>query len=181
MLCNRKVNKLKSYWFLCADDWLSDQYRWINQGVHSLPKKEPLLKKSYFQLCTPDGPSKEFTRHAYQLLSANSSDLTSMITDEEVVAIVNAVAQVIPQVPQLRCWNHTFRAVMVWLRKHGAPCQDISVYLSDISDLFHLPTEEEYTSKLTSMKQRWSPQFSEYYTNHIHPDIQSIAQWAIEP
>ena len=31
------------------------------------------------------------------------------------------------------------------------------------------------------MKQRWSAPFSDYYTNHIHPDIQSIARWAIEP
>lgn len=102
-----------------------------------------------------------------------------MVTDE--VAIVNAVAHVIPQVPQLRCWNHIFCAVMAWLRKHGAPCEDILVYLGDIRDLFHLPTEEEYNSKLASMKQRWSAPFSDYYTNHIHPDIQSIARWAIEP
>ena len=23
---------------LCLDDWRSDQYRWVNQGVHLLPK-----------------------------------------------------------------------------------------------------------------------------------------------
>ena len=62
-----------------------------------------------------------------------------------------------------------------------APCQDISVYLSDIRDLFHLPTEEEYDSKLASMKQRWSAPFSDYYINHIDPDIQSIERLAIEP
>ena len=132
---------------------------------------------------------RKFEEHFKELFSACTKlvcplnhTTCHMVTDEEVVAIVNAVAQVIPQVPQLRCWNqHTFRAVMVWLSKHGAPCQDISVYLSDIRDLFHLPTEEKCTSKLTSMKPRWSPRFSEYYTNHVHPDIQSIARWAIEP
>ena len=62
----------------------------------------------------------------------------------------------------------------------ATPCQDISVYLSDIRDLFHLPTEEEYTSKLASMKQKWSAPFSDYYTNQIHPDVHSIARWAIE-
>jgi len=49
-----------------------------------------------------------------------------MVTDEE-QAIVNAIAQVLPQTPQLRCWNHIFHVVMAWLPKHGAPCQDISV------------------------------------------------------
>ena len=59
-----------------TDDWSSDQYRWVNQGVRSLPKKNPLVRKSYFQVHTPDGPSKEFTRHAYQLLPPNSSSIT---------------------------------------------------------------------------------------------------------
>ena len=56
-----------------ADDWRCDQYRWINQGVCSLPKKSPVLKKSYFQLSTPEGPSKEFTRHSYQLIFCNTN------------------------------------------------------------------------------------------------------------
>jgi len=61
---------------LSTDDWRSDQYRWISQGVRGLPKKDPLLRKSYFQLHTPEGPSKEFTRNAYQLLHPGSSELT---------------------------------------------------------------------------------------------------------
>ena len=48
----------------------------LSKVFGSIPKKEPLQKKSYFQLHTPDGPSKEFIRHAYQLLSTNSSGLT---------------------------------------------------------------------------------------------------------
>ena len=57
--------------------WLAQWSVQVDQPGSSLTsKKEPLLKKSYFQLRTLDGPSKEFTRRAYQLLSANSSDLT---------------------------------------------------------------------------------------------------------
>ena len=32
---------------LCLDDWRSDQYRWVNQGVHLLPKKNPVIRKTY--------------------------------------------------------------------------------------------------------------------------------------
>ena len=160
---------------------LGDFYVSVLCFRHTLFKEAPVIPAAFLV------HERKFEEHHKELFSVCTKIVRSlnhttcpMVIDEE-VAIVNAVAQVIPQVPQLRCWNHIFRAVMAWLRKHGAPCQDTSVYLSDIRDLFHLPTEEEYTSKLASMKQRWSAPFSDYYTNHIHPDIQSIARWAIEP
>ena len=68
------------------DDWRSDQYRWINQGVRSLPKKDPTMRKSYFQLHTPDGPSKEFTRHAYELIPYNGTTLIHYVENEKAVA-----------------------------------------------------------------------------------------------
>ena len=55
---------MKSVDFL--DDWRSDQCRWINGGVAKLPRGAP--KCSYFDVDLPTGPSKEFRRHAYQLL-----------------------------------------------------------------------------------------------------------------
>ena len=68
-----------------------------------------------------------------------------------------------------------------WLQSHGAPAQDVSVYLTDMRGLFHLPTEKEYSENLDEMAQKWSAPFSDYYKNNIHPDITSIARWAIEP
>ena len=160
---------------------LGDFYVSILCFRHTLFKEAPVILAAFLV------HERKFEEHHKELFCVCTKLVRSlnhttcpMVTDEE-VAIVNAVAQVIPQVPQLRCWNHIFHAVMAWLCKHGAPCQDISVYLSDIRDLLHLPTEEEYDSKLASLKQRWSAPFSDYYTNHIHPDIQSIARWAIEP
>ena len=124
---------------------LGDFYVSILCFRHALFKEAPVIPAAFLVY------ERKFEEHHKELLicvctklvrSLNHTTCT-MVTDEE-VAIVNAVAQVIPQVPQLQCWSHIFRAVMAWLRKHGAPCQDISVYLSDIRDLFHLPTEEEY-------------------------------------
>jgi len=54
------------------------------------------------------------------------------------------------------------------------------VYLSDVRALFHLPTKE-YTLKLKQMAQKWSAPFFDYYHTNRHPDIESIARWAIEP
>ena len=151
---------------------LGDFYVSILCFRHTLFKEAPVILAAFLV------HERKFEEHHKELFCVCTKLVRSlnhttcpMVTDEE-VAIVNAVVQVIPQVPQLRCWNHIFRAVMAWLRKHGAPCQDISVYLSDIRDLFHLPTEDEYDNKLASLKQRWSAPFSDYYTNHIHPDNQ---------
>ena len=60
------------------------------------------------------------------------------------------------------------------LRSHGAPAQDVAVYLSDLRDLFHLSLEEEYCLKLDQMASRCSAPFYEYYSHNIHPDIQQL-------
>ena len=62
-----------------------------------------------------------------------------------------------------------------------APSLDVSVYLFDLRDLFHLCSREEYDYELTKMCEKWSAVFLEYYNNNISPDIESIARWAIEP
>lgn len=123
--------------------------------------------KIFFTICSSLVPSLSHT--AYPI-----------VTDEE-KAIVNAISEILPNVAQLRCWNHIFRDVTRWLRSHGAPSQDVSVYLSDLRMLFHLPTENEYSSTLASMKKKWSAPFFDYYSNSINPDIHGIARWAIEP
>ena len=102
------------------------------------------------------------------------------MTDEE-RGIVNAVAKHLMSSPNLRCWNYIFRDAMRWLRAHGAPSLDVSVYMSDLRDLFHLSTREEYDDELAKMSKKWSAVFLQYYNANISPDIESIARWAIKP
>ena len=69
--------------FLNTDDWKCDQYRWINQGVTSLPRKSPKLKKTYFSIDTPCGPSLKFQKHSYPLIESQSNAiLVHYIGDE---------------------------------------------------------------------------------------------------
>ena len=63
-------------------DWRCDQYRWDNQGVARLPRKNPKVRKLYFNADTPTGSTKEFQRHAYQLLDDKSLTLVHYIGDE---------------------------------------------------------------------------------------------------
>ena len=64
------------------DDWRCDNYRWCNSGVTRLPRKDPVLKEHYFYIDLPEGPSKRFQRHAYQLLCNDYVTVLHYIGDE---------------------------------------------------------------------------------------------------
>ena len=53
-------------------------------------------------------------------------------------------------------------------------------YRSDLKELLHLPTKEEYVKKLDKMSEKWSAPFFDYFNHNIDPDIESLARWAIE-
>jgi len=67
---------------ITLDDWRCDQYRWVNQGVTKLPRKDPKIRKLYFDSDTPNDPSKDFQRHAYQLLSEKTLTVIHYQGDE---------------------------------------------------------------------------------------------------
>lgn len=69
-----------------------------------------------------------------------------IVTDEE-QAFVSTLKKYLVN-SHLWCCNHIFRDIRRWPQTHGAPTLDISMYLSDIKDLFHLPTQEEYNDTL---------------------------------
>ena len=97
-----------------------------------------------------------------------------IVTDEE-KGIINAIAKALPNVPQLRCWNQTFRSIKSWLRVHEAPSADVSVYLGNVRMLFHASTREDHAKKLDETKAKWSSPFYDYYLKNVEPDIESIA------
>ena len=68
---------------LFKDDWKSDQYRWINNKVARLPKKEPFVKKTYFVSDSPTGPCNEFKKHAYELIQSNNYVLIHYLGNEK--------------------------------------------------------------------------------------------------
>ena len=147
---------------------------------HTLFKEAPvvpacfLLHERKFEAC-----HEELFSICSKLVPSLSKCTKPIVTDEE-QAFANTIKRHV-SLTHLRCWNHVFRASMRWLRSHGAPAQDVAVYLSDLRDLFHLPSEEEYTCSLERMARKWSAPFYDYYSHSLHPDIHAIARWAIEP
>lgn len=97
-----------------------------------------------------------------------------MVTDKE-KSISNAIKKEMPTVTLLYCWNHIFRDIRTWCRKHGAPSADISVYVDDAQNLFHSQNEEEYEEKLAERRKVWDAAFEVYYIDEIHPDV-----WVLE-
>ncbi|SMN01977.1 hypothetical protein SPONN_284 [uncultured Candidatus Thioglobus sp.] len=71
--------------FSSTEDWRCDQYRWVNQGVTKLPRRDPVMRKFYFSLDTPDGVSKDFQRYSYQQVNDKSVTLIHYLGDDKVV------------------------------------------------------------------------------------------------
>lgn len=53
-------------------------------SVTKLPRKDPVLRKMYFSLDGPEGPSKDFQRYAYQLIHSKLVTLIHYLGDENV-------------------------------------------------------------------------------------------------
>ena len=102
-----------------------------------------------------------------------------IVTDDE-KGIVESIKKVFPNLMWLRCWNHLFQDVRRWLRNHGAPSQDVEVYVGNLRKLFHKPSESEYQVELDEVSKKWSAPFGEYYKKNIHPQIMFIGRWALE-
>ena len=160
---------------------LGDFYVSVLSFRHTLFKEAPVIPAAFmlherkfqsthnelFTVVTKSIPALEKTTHP-------------IVLDEE-KGIVNAVTASLPSAPRLRCWNHLLRDVLRWLCSHGAKSDDLLIYLLDLRELFHQPTQPEYRAFLKDATEKWSTPFREYYTNEIAPDIRSIARWAIEP
>ena len=103
-----------------------------------------------------------------------------LVTDKE-KAIVNAIRSELPTVTVLHCWNHIFRDIRMWCRRHGAPAEDITVYSDSVFQLFHSPNTEEYERRLEEQQDIWDAAFEAYYMAEIHPDVpRSIGRWVLE-
>ena len=103
-----------------------------------------------------------------------------IVTDRE-RAITSAINCVLPEIPNLSCWNHIFQDVRRWLTARGAPQSECTLYIGHLRQLFSQPSLEEYEATLQQLRGVWDGVFNEYYTKHIHPDVdQRVGRWQLE-
>ena len=103
-------------------------------------------------------------------------------------AITSAINSVLPEIPNLSCWNHIFQDVRRWLTARGAPQSECTLYIGHLWQLFSQPSLEEYKATLQQLRGVWcvvcgvwDGVFNEYYTRHIHPDVdQHVERWQLE-
>ena len=53
-------------------------------NIKMLPQKNHCVRKSYFSIDTPNGPSKDFGKHAYHLISSKTFTLIHYLGNEKV-------------------------------------------------------------------------------------------------
>ena len=88
-----------------------------------------------------------------------------IVLDEK--GIVNAVIANLSSAPQSQCWNHLLCDISRWLHSHGAKSDDLLIYLSDMRELFHQPTQPQYKQFFKDATEKWSTPFWKYYTDEI--------------
>ena len=123
---------------------------------------------------------QEFFKHAGNLIPSIKSSQSCIVTDRE-DAIIKAARLELPTLHHLQCWNHLYRDIRFWLRKHGALSTDIAVYLDDVSHLFQSCSEEEYNQHFSELSKSWDPLFEQYFKREIHPFVPDhIGRWKLE-
>ena len=93
-----------------------------------------------------------------------------IVTDDE-QGVCNTIDNILTGVIHFKCWNHIINSVKLWLRRHGAKSAEIPVYVSNLRELFHQQTYQDYLIKLESLKVNWSLAFLEYYNRNIHSEV----------
>ena len=93
-----------------------------------------------------------------------------IVTDDE-QGVCNAIDKTLVGVTHVKCWNHILNSAKLWLRRHGAKSAEIPVYISNLRELFHQQSYQDYLTKLDAIKVNWSLAFLEYFEKNIHFEV----------
>ena len=123
---------------------------------------------------------QNFFRTLKAMVPSLNRSQSPIVTDQE-KAIINAIAAEVPQMPHVYCWNHVLQDMCRWLREHGAPSEDVTVYMEHVRQLLHQPSKEAYHTLLRKHQMSWDETFNAYYTNSIHKVIaERLGRWQLE-
>ena len=100
---------------------------------------------------------------------SNGKNTTPLVTDDE--KGFEAIDNILPKVHRFLCWNHVINSAKMWLRQHGASSAEVPVYVSDIRDLLHQPSVEDYQCQLDQLKKKWSQPFFSHYMNELNEKV----------
>ena len=93
------------------------------------------------------------------------------VTDGE-RGIVNLV-QSLPQLVDVRCWNHVFNDVKGFLTKNGRRKEEAKVYKDDNKTILKTKDEQDSTTTFIHVSRKWSELFTDYYL------LPKLALWAL--
>jgi len=69
-----------------------------------------------------------------------------------------------------------------WLRSHGVTTStETSYYMDAVRSLFQSASLDDYTALLLQMTTKWSQPFVQYFVDNIHPVIEQLGSWQLQP
>ena len=110
----------------------------------------------------------------------SKESVINIVTDRE-KGIVNAIKNVLPNAKILFCWNHIKRDFKFWLRTRGAAHDEIGVYCTDLDNLLHADSQEDFEMFYQELSGKWSEAAVSYFESYLKADIENhTGKWVIE-
>ncbi len=106
------------------------------------------------------------------------SQKTFWVTDKE-QAIRNAIKKEIKPKYLLRCWNHLASNITDFVKNHKGKFLDQQFYYRQVTEILRSDTRIEADAKAEQLICHWDIVFTEYYNQHILPDLDNLGKWTL--
>ena len=160
---------------------LGDLFVSVLSFQHILFEKGPVIQVAFMM---HDKRDAKFHERFFDILKdhvPNFSKTSFPIICDREPGIKSAISNILPNIPIVHCWNHIKNDVKVWLTKHKATQDDLSVFMRDVRNILECESEMFCVEKIHVLEQKWSEEFRIYFHRHIkRAIIEHSGRWILE-
>jgi len=103
---------------------------------------------------------------------------TLWVTDKE-QAIRNAITKETKPKYLLRYWNYLASNIKDFVKNHKGKILDQQFYYRQVTKILHCNTRNEADAKAVECICVWDSVFTDYYNQHILPDLDKLGKWTL--
>ena len=100
------------------------------------------------------------------------------VTDGE-TGIINAMS-VVPNLVDIRCWNHILQDCGRWLTDKGCLKKEINCYKDHLRCIFGKESRDKSLEAINQLQEAWLDDFKKYFNDRISPSLTKVCKWAID-
>ncbi len=94
--------------------------------------------------------------------------------------LIETIDELFPQIVRLRCWNHLFSDIEIWVKRHGGLKHDYRFYKTEARELFKSTSFDLFITNLDIKKNKWDDAYTDYFKENILPEAERFGRWNLE-